>query len=1006
MNFNIKIFFVFFFLLNSLCFADNILITEFMAKNDSTLTNETGNTYDWIELYNPGTVDVNLGGWFLTDDAAVLSKWMFPGTNIPAKSYLLVFASDQNKSFPGEELHTNFKLSSSGEFLAIVKSDSNAVSHSYYPAFPQQIADVSCGLPAASTYETLLITSSAPCKAFVPIDSSLGSSWTGKSFVDSLWASGTTGVGYDNNPTYLPLIGLNVKTEMYGVNASCYVRVPFVLDNVSELSSMILKMKYDDGFVAYINGEEAESANAPPGTLDWNAAATGLHDDTLATNFVVYYIPLAPFIGGINEGETNVLAIHGLNYPSTSSDALFLPELSAIFSSGYITNQIAYFFTPTPAAPNNAGISNLPPIISIAGHSPLVPEDNETITVTARITETTLPVANVSLHYRVMYGSESIVSMTDIGGGIYSGNISSTVSFPGDMVRYYITASDTSGSTFRWPLFATSTDTEYLGTIINNPLINTNVPVYHWFVLNTGAADTRAGTRCSFFYNDEFYDNIFCRLRGGSSSYQTKKPYKFEFNADHEFKFSEKYKRADEINILAAYNDTSYMRDFLSWEILKDSSLPYCFAEIIQLRQNSVFFGLEVCVEQVDGHFLRRQNINDNGSLYKSPHPGTLIELSTMGSLEKKRPDDGDFSDMTNFINGLHLPTEAQIKTYMLDNVNIPEVVNYLAAHRIFMEFDFTAKNYYLYNDIEDRGEWTIYAWDKDLTFGMIWGGTYVFGNNDYAYSSSGRGVASMYWSEANYLYRRIIGTFRDMYARRIRTLMDELLQPPDTPRVNLKFENRVYELHGKIKALADMDRAKWGWPVQSDFYNRTDHLDIDGGCNELTNDFFAQRRTHMYVTHNVDNGGMIPHAQPESANLIFGNIEVLPVSGIKNEQYFELINTNNFAVDISNWQISNAVTFTFFGGTVVPAGENVYISPSVKFFRYRTISPKAGENNFVVGNFSGQLDVNGETIFLLNYEGNIIASANTIPEPMLFWILNFGFWILYITKRVPRTMK
>jgi len=325
--------------------------------------------------------------------------------------------------------------------------------------------------------------------------------------------------------------------------------------------------------------------------------------------------------------------------------------------------------------------------------------------------------------------------------------------------------------------------------------------------------------------------------------------------------------------------------------------------------------------------------------------------------------------------------------------------VNYLAAHRIFMEFDFTSKNYYLYNDTEDRGEWTIYAWDKDLTFGMIWGGTYVFGNNDYAYSSSGRGVASMYWSESNYLYRRIIGTFRDMYARRIRTLMDELLQPPSTPRENLKFENRVYELHGKIKTLADMDRTKWGWPAQSDFYNRTDHLDIDGGCNELTNDFFAQRRTHLYITHNVDNGGMIPHEQPENSKIIFGKVVALPSSGIKDEEYFELINTNNYAVDISNWQISNAVTFTFFGGTVVPAGETVYVSPSVKIFRNRTTSPKAGENNFVVGNYAGHLSSEGEIIYLADKTGSIIDSVSTIPEPC-FYLLFIIYQLLFIKRK------
>jgi len=168
MNFIIKLFCALFFLLNSLCFAGNVLITEFMAKNDSSFTNETGNTYDWIEIYNPETNDINLGGWFLTDDISNFSKWMFPDTNFPAKSYLIIFASDKDKNTAGKELHTNFKLSSDGEFLALIKPDSNSVSFAYSPNFPQQLADVSCGLPAASTYEKLLITSAAPCKAFVP----------------------------------------------------------------------------------------------------------------------------------------------------------------------------------------------------------------------------------------------------------------------------------------------------------------------------------------------------------------------------------------------------------------------------------------------------------------------------------------------------------------------------------------------------------------------------------------------------------------------------------------------------------------------------------------------------------------------------------------------------------------------------------------------------------------------------------------------------------------------
>ena len=80
-----------------------------------------------------------------------------------------------------------------------------------------------------------------------------------------------------------------------------------------------------------------------------------------------------------------------------------------------------------------------------------------------------------------------------------------------------------------------------------------------------------------------------------------------------------------------------------------------------------------------------------------------------------------------------------------------------------------------------------------------------------------------------------------------------------------------------------------------------------------------------------------------------------------------------------------------------MPAKKNVYVSPSVKVFRSRTNSPKAGENNFVVGNYDGHLSTEAETIYLLDKSGDIVDSATTIPEPMgiVFSIQCsvFGIW-------------
>jgi hypothetical protein len=136
-------------LLSANClFAEShkILITEFMAINSKTLADEDGDFSDWIEIYNPGETSINLEGWFLTDKADNLSKWKFPAVSIKADGYLVVFASEKKRRDPNQNLHTNFKLSGSGEFLAIVEPDGTTISHTFGDNFPAQREDISYGV--------------------------------------------------------------------------------------------------------------------------------------------------------------------------------------------------------------------------------------------------------------------------------------------------------------------------------------------------------------------------------------------------------------------------------------------------------------------------------------------------------------------------------------------------------------------------------------------------------------------------------------------------------------------------------------------------------------------------------------------------------------------------------------------------------------------------------------------------------------------------------------------
>src|SRR5438552_16332255 len=87
------------------CNAD-VLISEFMALNSNTLTDQDGQYSDWIELYNSGTDTVNLNGGYLTDNATNLTNLRFPSTDLFPGSYRAVFTSNEKRAVAGVERHT------------------------------------------------------------------------------------------------------------------------------------------------------------------------------------------------------------------------------------------------------------------------------------------------------------------------------------------------------------------------------------------------------------------------------------------------------------------------------------------------------------------------------------------------------------------------------------------------------------------------------------------------------------------------------------------------------------------------------------------------------------------------------------------------------------------------------------------------------------------------------------------------------------------------------------
>ena len=192
-------------------------------------------------------------------------------------------------------------------------------------------------LPLAAA-ETLLVADgpAAGATALVPTAGNGGNSLTEAEWTNvapppnaASWIPATIGVGYEASPnsgtSYATLLGLELRARMQNRSTTAYIRIPFSADRkaLESARALFLELKYDDGFVAYLNGVRVASSNAP-GQLTSSSAASSNNSDTRALEFEQF--DLSSFIPLLNEGA-NMLAIHGLNDGAGSSDFLILPRL-------------------------------------------------------------------------------------------------------------------------------------------------------------------------------------------------------------------------------------------------------------------------------------------------------------------------------------------------------------------------------------------------------------------------------------------------------------------------------------------------------------------------------------------------------------------------------------------------------------------------------------------------------------------------------------------------------
>jgi hypothetical protein len=999
-----------------------IVISEFLADNSSGIKDEDGDRSDWIELYNNGSEAVSLEGWWLTDDATKMTKWRIPAVTIQPDRFLLIWASSKNRTRVGYPLHTSFSLSKGGEYLGLYRPDSSSGLplrvDEFAPSFPELPPDVSYGRQIGSETVTYL-THGSPCR-YTTLTSAqnntyyfgtnylaghLGHNAAGgwnvsPAFKDSSWTWATTGVGYDNNTVYTGFFGAegvsNCRSVMYTLTPSLFLRQPFVIGDVSRVESLVLSMKYEDGFVAYVNGTEVSRANCT-NALAWNTPS-----DTYVNENIVYTWTDAAVNRALLVSGTNIVAVQGVNAGASSSDFLISTKLTGQYK--VISTNSGYFAVSTPLALNGIAATGVL-VTAVSPLDPAIPRPTGTtnspaLFVTIKVVATAKPVSSVVLYRCVMWNAEDgPYALTDAGtngdliagDNIYSGYVKTSDVGVGQMVRWRFEIRDQVGRLTRYPAYLDPLESaQYMGTVAVDATTQTSqLPVLEWFVKATNATGpTSNAFRSCCYYLTNFYDNVESTLHGQSSRGFPKHSYNLNFTADASFAWNPEERRVKGINLLSNYADKTKARNTFGHWLAQLTGAVYHYAFPVRVHLNGGFHGVMDLVENGGDRMLERNGLDPDGALYK------IYNTVFTDGAEKKTREDEDNSDLVALYTNLNTALTLDVRQrYAYDNMDIAATVNYLCTRFLIGDVDHGHKNFFLYRDTNNSKEWAPLIWDVDLSLGHVWN-PIDFYYDDHLITNT---VFTAGGGSPVYNIILVAPEMRQMFVRRFRTLMDNYLQKPGT--VNGLFETKLREIASWVDpdpadpsawTDGDLDAAKWKFPTN--FVARRPREEVE----RLIVDYIQPRRAFLYyqgagrVTYNT-----LPLPDDTQTNVagmvVFDAIDFFPSNAAQTAEYVILRNTTARAVDLSGWRLEGTIQHTFKGGTVIPPGAGtaaanyvgaLHVVKNAAAFRLRSTGPKKGERRFIQGDYTGELTSRGGMIRLVDDHGLLIATYTYSGAP------------------------
>jgi len=467
-------------------------------------------------------------------------------------------------------------------------------------------------------------------------------------------------------------------------------------------------------------------------------------------------------------------------------------------------------------------------------------------------------------------------------------------------------------------------------------------------------------------FDGQVWTDVMVRRAGFTSLQADKANLRLDFPTGHPFDAGFATGPVDVVTLDAGNTNRDQLIESLSWTLAEQAGFAPIQNQHVRVHRDGSFYGLHLMREEQDGDWRGRYNF-DRGSFYKAEPPANLYSVPSNGTgpanfgfrghLSKKEGLDQSDQAISDF-RGCLDQTGAAGRECLLDQADIAQLANEFATIMMVRQGDQREFNWFIYRDDAENGLWRMQPDDLDRVMGFSSNVSNLGGWN----RCIGNGTELV--NEPCRAFMRV-PEFEEMYNRRLRTLVDEVLSQPG--------------VHIEIDRLASLIATDWN--DDNDKWDRTTTSleSFRSGLNTWVDAYVAHQRSGGH-------DGKVPGAQ--STNPTIRITSVQPGGGTGASWVIVNNPSSSESVDISDWTLTGFAPIA--KGTVVLPGASIAIVNDDATFR--AANPNfAGIRSYAQGSAAGLVSLgrrNGTVAdtfgvlpsseLILN-EWNAVSATNTL---------------------------